>query len=183
MGTVDELFFQASKLPTADLSDLQLRLQALNSVTSNRWSGASSNASNTPKHSLEVRVGILYDALCTHLRHQLQLRPPPANKFFTGSGLGSQVRESLQDAVQQLATLEPELTRTEWVSVADLVAGLTVDYVKRNQFKVPWLGVAWALRNLPSLLDKHFPGYASSGLLKVVLRLRIQKRDQRIKKT
>ena len=172
--SADKLLTQAAKLPPAELSNLILRLQALDALNSSPGYAPAAHE----HHVTEIRVVALYDAVGAQLHSQLHLRPIPATKFLGLSGIGITVKNSLTEAVSQLDTLAPEMKRTEWASVLDLVAGLAVNAVRKSQAKVPWLGVANVLQNLPSLLDEHFPGYSSSGLLRLVLKLRLQKRGK-----
>ena len=168
-SAVDNLLSAASGLPSSDLDLLLSKLQALRSVTKK----------GEAKNEQELHSQLLYHALSSHLLSQLHIPPIPESIFFNKAslkGLNKQVKEGLALAVEQLNTLAPEMTRTEWASVADLVAGLAVERVKNGQFEMPWQGIALMLKNLPQLLDTHFPGYASSNLLKLVLKLRVQKR-------
>lgn len=169
MSTVTDLLSQAATLPPVELSELIRNLQALEATSG----GPPLQKSSSTK---DVYIYMLYDALSHYLQYHLHIRPIPAPVFLTKK-LGKTVFDSLKDAVEQLHVLAPEMTRTEWASITYLVADLTVDHVKTGQFNVPWFGISLTLKNLPSLLDKHFPGYASSGLLKLLLRLRTQKRD------
>ena len=178
---VDKVVVTAAALPPAEFLTLMLKLQALQSVSTPK-----SVSSDPPE---DTHALALYHALSLQLRIQLQIPPIPADKFFLSSKSANQMKESLAGAVEQLNALAPRMTRTEWASVSDLVAGLAVTQVRQGGFKVPWFGISLALKNLPALLDEHFPGYASSNLLRLVLQLRTQKRNtpdvrnQPIKKT
>lgn len=175
VSAVNKLLADAAALPPSDFDALVLRLQALRSVTK--------AAKGPAKSAQELRSQLLYHALSSHLLTQLHIKPVAENIFFgiaSNNGLGKQVKDNLLVAIEQLNSLSPTMTTTEWASVLDLVAGLAVDKVKRGKFEMPWQGISWALKNLPLLLDEHFPGYASSNLLKLVLQLRVQKRTPHV---
>lgn len=184
MVTTSKILAEAATLSSVELSNLVLKLQALQSLSS-----AITTKKTGETGQQEIHVQVLYHALSSQLQAQLRVRPIPVTKFFTTTGLSLQVKESLVLAAEQLDALAPNMTRVEWNSIADLVAGLAVNRVRQNGFKVPWFGISLTLKNLPSLLDEHFPGYASSNLLKLVLQLRTQKKershvwDQPVKKT
>jgi hypothetical protein len=169
-SAVDKVVADAAALPPAEFSTLLLKLQALQFVSAPK----ATTSSELPE---DLHALTLYHALSLQLRVQLQIPPIPVDKFFLSSRSANQVKESLALAVEQLNTLAPGMTRTEWASVSDLVAGLAVTQVRRGRFAVPWFGISLVLKNLPALLDEHFPGYASSNLLKLVLRLRTQQRS------
>lgn len=171
MKPVDELLSRAAKLPAPELAEFSRSIQALASFT----------RKNGDAFSSSPNIHLLYGAVCFHLHHHYHIHPAPVDQFLAHNTLAPMVWEALKKAEEQVVELLPNITRTEWASVADLIAGLAVHSVKGGEFKSPWVGVAWALKNVPFLLDTHFPGYASSGLLKVVLRQRIQKQDLRIK--
>lgn len=161
-GDIDKVVLAALVLSPAELKTAILKLQALSAVSS----GKKKNESE----SLPVQT--LYHAISRHLYTQLHVRPVAINIFFTRTHAAQRVKESLTSAVAQLEQLAPRMTPVEWASISDLIADLAVTRIRQRNFNPPWLGITYTLQNLPSLLDEHFPGYASNGLLGVVLKLR-----------
>lgn len=162
-NAVNKIVALASSLPSSELKTVILKLQALQSLSS----------AKKDKVPTDQNVLTLYRALSHHLHTQLHIRPIRDIEFFTKTKLAGQVKASLEEAVSQLDSLAPKMSRIEWESVSDLVADLVVAKLRYKKTEVPWRGIILYLTNLPSLLDESFPGYLANSLLQSVLQLRL----------
>lgn len=161
MPTIASVLKVAASLSQADFAELLKKLQALNSVSSKSKVVVASIA------SYEV---VLYEAIAKKLRISM-----PATKFFK-LPTSAYVVSNLEKVVKQIRTIAPNMTRTEIHSVLELVASLTVEFVRHHKYPTQWIGVTAALSDLNSLFDTQFPGYASNNLLQLVFKLHTAKR-------
>ena len=167
MSTVSDLLRQVAALSPGQLADFLRRAQALASV---------SNTAVEREGNDAVPI-LLYHALSHHLRIQLHYTAPPHTEFLKRSKLAKSVQQAFRSVEEQIRVLLPGATRVELASVCDLIADLAVQRAREGVYETPWVAINTALHNLPSLLDQHFPGYASSGLLKLVLTMRVRRTE------
>lgn len=167
MNSVDGLVAQLRSLGPQDLETVHAHVTALRTL----GAGPRGQAPISLTSANDENERVLYDALCKHLQKKLKMKSAP---FATFRKLPNYRKFKIVS--EQILALDaewvPDQTKIQRCSMLSLYAQLVVDYMIDHGWQMYWPAILKALELLPAIVERQFPGYASNGMLPLVMDLR-----------
>lgn len=113
-----------------------------------------------------------YEAVARELQRRTQVKSAPYLQATKSKAFVERFVPAAHSAFQANAQWFPKQTRIERGSMLGLYANLVLDDLARRGQPALWHSIAFAVSNLPQVVDQAFPGYAAAGLLGKVQSLR-----------